>query len=57
MVKFAAKNRQTIATQVRRGSPLTESTKAQLVRSSLFEASTGLVVIGITSVLVAASLS
>lgn len=57
MVKFAAKNRQTIATQVRRGSPLSESTKAHLVRASLFEASTGLAVIGITSVLVAASLS
>lgn len=57
MVKFAAKNRQTIATQVRRGSPLSESTKAHLIRASLFEASTGLVVIGITSVLVAASLS
>lgn len=57
MVKFAAKNRQTIATQIRRGSPLTESTKAQLVRSSLFEASTGLVVIGITSVLVTATLN
>lgn len=57
MVKFAAKNRQTIATQVRRGSPLSESTKAHLIRASLFEASIGLVVIGITSVLVAASLS
>ena len=57
MVKFAAKNRQTVATQVRRGTPLSESTKAQLVRSSLREAATGLVVIGVTSALVAASLS
>lgn len=57
MVKFAAKNRQTVATQVRRGTPLSESTKAQLVRSSLCEAAVGLGVIGVTSVLVAASLS
>ena len=57
MVKFAAKNRQTVATQVRRGTPLSESTKAQLVRSSLCEAAAGLGVIGVTSVLVAASLS